>query len=88
VRVPSIRGNDRQEIKIHWGNAGIPSASDGKVVFNASNGYIGVWHLGREVRDVAGSLESEDKGTTKTEGMIGRARYFPGQKGVFCGADI
>ena len=47
-----------------------------------------MWHLGREVRDVVGSLESEDKGTTEAEGMIGGARHFPGQKGVFCGTDI
>ena len=28
--------------------AGAPSVSNVKAVFNASNGYIGVWHLGRE----------------------------------------
>jgi len=88
VRIPSIQGNDRQEIKIHWGKAGVHSASDGKAVFNASNGHIGVWHLGSDVRDVVGNLDSEDKGTTKAEGMIGGARHFPGQMGVFCGTDI
>jgi hypothetical protein len=88
VRIPLIRGNDRQEINIHWGKAGCPSGSDGKAVFNASNGYIGVWHLGNDVRDVAGNLESEDKGATKAEGMIGGARHFPGKRGVFCGNDI
>jgi hypothetical protein len=88
LRIPLIRGHDRQEINIHWGKSGSPSASDGKAVFNASNGYIGVWHLGSEVRDVAGKLESEDKGTTEAKGRIGGARYFPGQKGVFCGTDI
>ena len=88
VRIPSIRGNDSQEITIHWGNAGAESASDGKAVFNASNGYIGVWHLGREVRDVVGSLKSEDKGTMQAEGMVAGARRFPGKRGVFCGTDI
>jgi len=88
VRIPSIRGNDRQEIKIHWGRAGSPSASDGKAVFNAYNGYIGVWHFGAEVRDVVGSLKSEDKGTTKAEGVIGGARHSPAKMGVFCGTDI
>ena len=88
VRIPSIRGNDRQEIKIHWGKVGSRNASDGGAVFNASNGYIGVWHLGGDVRDVVGNLESEDKGTKKTEGMIGGARYFPGKMGVFCGKNI
>ena len=90
VRIPSIRGNDRQEIKIHWGNAGAEDAADGKAVFNASNGYIGVWHLGHEVRDVVGTLDSEDRETTKTTGMIGGARYFAwnGKAAVFCGDDI
>jgi hypothetical protein len=55
VRIPSIRGNDRQEIKLHWGNAGAEDAADGRAVFNASNGYIGVQHLGHEVRDVVGN---------------------------------
>jgi len=88
VRIPLIKGNDRQKIRIHWGKTGVPSGSDGKVVFNGSNGYIGVWHLGRDVRDVAGKLKSEDKGTIKTQGVIGGARHFPGKTGVFCGKDI
>ena len=88
VRIPLIRGNERQEIKVHWGKAGAPSESDGKAVFNASNGYVGVWHLGSEVRDVAGNLQSEDKGTTQAEGVIGGARHFLGKGGVFCGQDI
>jgi len=88
VRIPLIKGNDRQEIRIHWGRADAKNASNGKAVFNASNGYIGVWHLGQEVRDLVGNLESEDKGTTKVKGMIGWARHFPGKRGVFCGTDI
>jgi len=88
VMIPLIKGNDCQEINIHWGKAGSESASNGKAVFNDSNGYIGVWHLGSEVRDVVGKLNSVDKGTTKANGVIGGARYFPGDKGVFCGQDI
>ncbi|MDP6358153.1 MAG: DUF2341 domain-containing protein, partial [Planctomycetota bacterium] len=88
VRIPSIKGNDRQEIRIHWGKARVPNASDGKAVFNASNGYIGVWHLGHEVRDVVGNLKSEDKGTTQTAGMIGSARHLSERTGIFCGTDI
>jgi len=88
VRIPAIRGNDRQEIRIHWGNAGATNESDGRAVFNASNGFVGVWHLGNEVRDVTGNLKSDDNGTSETTGMIGGARSFPGGKGVFCGEDI
>ena len=88
VKIPLIRGNEQQELKIHWGKAGAPGESSGKAVFNASNGYVGVWHLGSEVRDVVGSLQSEDKGTTESAGMIGGARHFPGNAGVFCGEKI
>jgi len=88
VRIPSLRGNDRQEIKVHWGKPGSPNSSDGRAVFNVSNGYIGVWHLGGNVRDVVGNLDSQNEGTTETEGRIGNARRFPGKMGVFCGKDI
>jgi hypothetical protein len=88
VRIPSIRGNDRQEIKIHWGKAGVASASDGKAVFNASNGYLAVWHLGSRGQDAAGNLDFEDQGTTEADGRIGGARYFPGQQGIACGTEI
>ncbi|MEC9093277.1 MAG: DUF2341 domain-containing protein, partial [Planctomycetota bacterium] len=88
VRIPRIQGNQRQEIKIHWGKTGATDASEGKAVFNASNGYVSVWHLGSEVRDVVENLGSEDKGTSATRGMIGKARHFPGKTGVFCGTEI
>jgi hypothetical protein len=88
IKIPIIRGNDRQQIKIHWGNPGSKSDSDGTAVFNASNGYIGVWHLGNNVQDAAENLNTEDKGTTKAEGVIGKARHFPGNMGLFCGDDI
>ena len=88
VKIPIIRGNDRQQIKIHWGNPGSKTDSDGKAVFNTSNGYIGVWHLGNNVQDAVGNLNTEDKGTTKSEGVIGKARHFPGNMGLFCGEDI
>lgn len=88
VRVPRVTGNARQTIRMHWGKADAASESDGKAVFNESNGYLSVWHMGAEVRDVVGTLESKDTGTTLTEGMTGKARHFPGKLGVFCGDRI
>lgn len=88
VRVLAIQGNSRQEIKLHWGNANAASESDGKAVFNESNGYVSVWHMSDPVRDEVGTLPSEDVGTTTTRGMIGPARHFPGGKGLFCGDKI
>jgi len=89
VRIPKIKGNARQEIKVRWGNSGAKSKSDGKAVFDKSNGHLAVWHMnGPVTNDEVGAIESQDKGTTAAKGMIGPARHFPGKKGVFCGEDI
>ncbi|MEJ6643359.1 MAG: DUF2341 domain-containing protein [Akkermansiaceae bacterium] len=88
VRLPTIKGNAQEMIEMFWGNPNVASKSDGKVVFNESNGYVSVWHLGEVVRDEVGTLESDDKGTTLTAGMIGKARHFPGKSGVFGGEKI
>ena len=88
VRVPKITGNSRQEIKLHWGKADAKSESDGKAVFNETNGYLSVWHMAEVVKDEVGTLESKDTGTTATPGIIGTARHFADKKGIFCGDKI
>lgn len=88
VRIPEIRGNARQEITMRWGQPGAADAGDGQSVFNASNGYVSVWHMDQPVRDEVGTLESNDTGTADTAGLIGRARRFPGGQGIFCGDKI
>ncbi len=88
VRVPKITGNSRQELKLHWGKPDAKSESSGKAVFNESNGYLSVWHMGASVTDEVGTLESKDTGTTAVAGVVGTARHFPGQKGVFGGDKI
>ena len=88
VRVLRIAGNARQTIRVHWGKADAASESNGKVVFNESNGYLSVWHLGDVVRDEVGTLESKDVDTTATAGMVGKARHFAGKQGIFCGEKI
>jgi hypothetical protein len=87
VRVPEIQGQATQEIKMKWGNPGAASKSSGKDVFNDSNGYLSVWHMGSQVEDEVGTLSSEDTGTTETQGMVGHARHFE-NRGVFCGDKI
>lgn len=88
VRVPAIQGNARQEIRLHWGEANAVSESNGAAVFNASNGYLSVWHMNDPVRDEVGSLESINAGTTPTAGLIGPARHLAGEQGVFGGDAI
>ncbi|MEE8451572.1 MAG: DUF2341 domain-containing protein, partial [Thermoguttaceae bacterium] len=88
VRIPTIRGNSRQEIKMHWGNADASSRSNGSAVFNASNGYASVWHMDGPAKDEVGTLATVDAGTTSVQGMIGQARHFPGKQGLFGGDKI
>lgn len=88
VRVPRIEGNARQALVLHWGKADAVSESNGRAVFNESNGHLSVWHLGDTVRDEVGTLASKDTGTSVTNGLIGRARHFSGQTGVFGGDQI
>jgi hypothetical protein len=88
VRLPTIRGNARQEIKLHWGKADAASESSGPAVFNESNGYLSVWHMNEPVKDEVGTLESKDVRTTTAVGMIGTSRHLGGGQGVFGGDKI
>ncbi len=88
VRVPEIRGQDRQALRIYWGKPDAKSESSGSAVFSASNGYLSVWHMNGPPTDDVGTLTSQDVGTTSTVGMIGAARHFAGKQGVFGGEKI
>jgi len=88
VRIPDIKGNARQEIKLYWGKTDATSESGGTAVFNESNGFLSVWHMNDPVKDEVGTLESKDTGTTSSSGIIGKSRHFDGGKGINCGENI
>lgn len=88
VRIPRIRGNERREIRMHWGKPDAPRESDGAAVFNASNGHLGVWHMDDPVKDVVGTFASKDTGTTPAPGLIGACRRFDAGKGINAGEKI
>ena len=88
VRIPRIAGNARQVIRMLWGKSNAASKSDGKAVFNESNGYLSVWHMDDPTRDEVGTLQSKDDGTTSTRGVIGKARRFAGKQGISGGDKI
>ncbi|MES2981605.1 MAG: DUF2341 domain-containing protein [Verrucomicrobiota bacterium] len=71
VKIPTISGNARQEIKMYWGKSGISSQSNGSHVFNASNGYCSVMHLNGNVQDSTGSTSPVNGGATPTTAVIG-----------------
>ncbi|MEI7957079.1 MAG: DUF2341 domain-containing protein, partial [Verrucomicrobiota bacterium] len=88
VRIPVIKGNAHQEIKMFWGKADAVSESMGKAVFNESNGYVCVMHMTDPAKDEVGALEPKDTGTTASVGMIGKSRRFDSGKGINCGENI
>lgn len=88
VRIPTVTGNARQELRVQWGKPDAVSESDGAAVFNQSNGYLSVWHLDDSMQDAVGTLTLKDQGTTATTGMIGQARHFAGKQGLFGGETI
>jgi hypothetical protein len=88
VRIPVIKGNARQEIRLYWGKADAASESSGSAVFNESNGFVSVWHMNDPAKDDAGTIEAKDTGTTPLLGMIGKSRRFDVGKGLDGGERI
>jgi hypothetical protein len=88
VRIPTIRGNERQEIRLYWGKADAASESNGAAVFNADNGYASVLHMNETLKDELGTVTPVDAGTVAATGIIGQGRHFVPGKGVNCGDHI
>ena len=90
VRVPVIRGNSRQELKVYWGKPDAGSESSGAAVFNASNGYLTVWHMNDPATDAVGRLTAKDTGACACAGdyrqgaAAGRWQGHP-MRGSDCG---
>ena len=88
VKIPSITGNARQEIKMYWGKTGVASESNGANVFNAANGFVSVLHMNETATDVVGNTTPTDSGTTLTTGMIGKGRNFTPGNGILVGDNL
>jgi hypothetical protein len=88
VRLPTIKGNERQEIRLYWGKADAASESNGAAVFNADNGYASVLHMNETLKDELGTVTPVDAGTAPATGIIGQGRHFVPGKGVNCGDHI
>ncbi len=88
VKIPTITGNTRQELKMHWGKTGEVSESDGAAVFNASNGFTSVLHLNETATDVVGNTTPTDTGTTLTTGIVGKGRNFTAGNGILVGENL
>ncbi len=88
VKVPKIKGNERQEIKLHWGKPNAVSESKGSEVFGADNGFVSVLHMDQAMQDELGALTLKDMGTNASEGVVGEARQLYPGKGILGGDHI
>jgi len=88
VRLPSIKGNARQEIKLHWGKPDAASESRGAGVFAEANGFASVIHMNEPLKDELGTVTPVDSGTSAGIGMIGEGRHFVAGKGTNCGDHV
>ena len=79
-----VKGNSTQMIKMTWGDPNAADASDGKAVFSAEDGFLGVWHLSEPGSTTpAGYKDSTANGAHATginmtvdgtgEGRVGKA---------------
>ncbi len=86
VRIPTIKGNARQEFKMFWGKPDAASESNGAAVFDTANGFAGVWHL-HDVNSIADATIRQNTGTnngaTNVGGIVGRAASFVSASGQY-----
>ncbi|MCY2954809.1 MAG: DUF2341 domain-containing protein [Planctomycetota bacterium] len=82
VRIPVIKGNARQGIKLHWGRADAVSESNGSAVFNPDNGYATVMHMDEALKDELDTLTPKDAGSATAGGIVGEGRHFIPGKGI------
>ena len=88
VLMDTVYGNNStQTLRMYWGKSGAADSSNGKAVFDTTNGFQGVWHLGEATNTNAGDATANSfigtPGTTgsagnpfDTSGVIGKAKSF------------
>jgi len=83
VKVDTIKGNNAtQTIRMHWGNTGAASESNGAAVFDTAAGFSGVWHLGDSTGGISRDATVHATGAAwynapvLAPGLIGRAVNF------------
>ena len=85
VKADTVYGNNAsQYFVMYWGNPHAVSVSNGAVVFDTSNGFQGVWHLGEASGTASDATSNHFDGTLSdtapvaTPGNIGGCRQFNG----------
>jgi PKD repeat protein len=79
VLADSVKGSDStQYMKMYWGNAAAVDSQKSASVFDAANGFAGVWHFNNN--DFSDATVNHNNavnyGTVDTAGVIGGSRKF------------
>ena len=89
VRIPEIRGNARQAIRVYWGNSSAASESNGEKVFTTKAAFAGVWHLGADFEDsTANNLDGFNHGSINAPAIIGDGQALSKEKTIYCAEDV
>lgn len=86
VKIDTVFGNNStQALIMFWGNSDIIANSSSSKVFDTSDGFSGVWHLGQlnsgTISDATGNgIHGNAVATTPVQGIIGLAQSFDGSK--------
>jgi hypothetical protein len=85
VKVDTVYGNDSAHyVTMYWGNSNATSVSNGATVFDTSNGFQGVWHMGQSQAPTLDATINHYNGTPSdtspiaVPGAIGICQQFNG----------
>jgi hypothetical protein len=84
VKIDTVFGNNPNQCLImFWGNSNAITSSSPSKVFDTSDGFAGVWHLGQPngstISDATGNgINGNAVSTTAANGIIGLAQSFDG----------
>ncbi|MBD3391516.1 MAG: DUF2341 domain-containing protein [Chitinivibrionales bacterium] len=82
VRIDTVyAGNASQAFVMYWGKDNVGSRSDGAAVFNASNGYTGVYHMNTGTlsgSDATGTNDFSIIASSSTASAVGLGREYDG----------
>ncbi|MBN1576712.1 MAG: DUF2341 domain-containing protein, partial [Chitinispirillaceae bacterium] len=91
VLLDTVYGDDAtQSFVMYWGKAGAGDSSNSEAVFDAADGFMGIYHLGGNLTDAtSNNNDGTDNSTVDTgSGIIGRARAFNGSSQYFHVGDL
>jgi hypothetical protein len=85
VKIDTVYGNDSAHyVTMYWGNPNAASVSNSSTVFDTSNGFQGVWHMGQSQTSALDATSNHYNGTPSdtspiaVPGVVGICQQFNG----------